>query len=130
MRRVFGVFVGALLLSAMPAFAQADKPAAKPDTAKSEKTMTANGTVESVSADSLTLKAKSGEMTFAVDTMTKVQARGASHKSAAMKDDKKSTQVTDFVKVGDSVTVRYQAQGDKKHAESISVRTSAAAPAK
>jgi hypothetical protein len=127
MRRVIGVFVGALLLSALPAFAQADKPAAKPEAPKADasKTMTANGTVSAVTADSLTVKGKDAEWTFAVDSTTKVQAKGASHKSDEMKDDKKPTQVTDFVKVGDTVSVRYHDTGDKKHAASVTVRGSA-----
>ena len=131
MRRVLGVFVAAFVLSAASVFAQAAKPAAKPATEKAAaaKTMSASGTVSAVTADSLTLKAKTGEMTFDVDTSTKVTARGASHKTAAMKDEKKSTMVTDFVHVGDSVTVRYHEMGDKKHAASVTVR-SAAGPAK
>jgi hypothetical protein len=123
MRRVLGVFVGALLLSALPALAQGEKP--KTD---SKKTMSTSGTVSAVTADSLTVKAKSGEMTFAVDNATKVSARGASHKTAAMKDDKKSTQITDFVHVGDTVAVNYHDMGDKKHAASVTVRS--VAPAK
>jgi hypothetical protein len=128
MRRVIGVFVGALLLSALPAFAQADKPAAKPEAkAGAGKTMTTNGTVSAVTADSITVKGKEGDMTFAVDSATKVQAKGASHKSDAMKDEKKPTQVTDFVHVGDTVSVQYHEQGDKKHAASVTVRSSAPA---
>lgn len=130
MRRVVSVFVGALLLSALPAFAQETQPA-KPETGKASsskmKTMTAHGTVSAVTADSLTIKAKSGEMTFAVDMETNVQARGASHKTASMKDEKKTTQITDFVHVGDMVSVRYHDMGDKKHAASVSVRSSAPA---
>jgi Domain of unknown function (DUF5666) len=131
MRRVIGVFVGALLLSALPAFAQADKPAAKPEAPKADaaKGGTANGTVSAVTADSLTVKAKDGEMTFAIDSATKVQAKGASHKSDAMKDDKKPTQVTDFVKVGDTVSVKYSDMGGKMHASNVTVRA-AAPPAK
>ena len=134
MRRVVTVFVGALLLSAIPAFAQAPQPTAKPaektDTAKSSsKTMTENGTVSAVTADSLTVKGKSGDMTFDIDKDTNVQARGASHKTAEMKGEKKPTQITDFVHVGDTVTVRYHDMGDKKHAASVQVRNSAA-PAK
>jgi hypothetical protein len=134
MKRVITVFVGALLLSALPAFAQATQPTAKPaekvESAKSSsKTMSANGTVSAVTADSLTIKGKSGDMTFAVDNDTNVQARGASHKTAEMKDEKKSTQITDFVHVGDTVMVRYHDMGDKKHAASVQVRNSAA-PAK
>jgi|SRR3954452_13653451 hypothetical protein len=131
MKRVLGAFIGALLVSALPAFAQADKPAAKADTAKSSaKTMTATGTVSAVTADSMTVKAKEGEMTFVVDGATKVEARGASHKTASMKDDKKPTMVTDFVKTGDTVTVKYHDMGDKKHAANVQVRSSAPAPAK
>jgi hypothetical protein len=129
MRRVFGVFVGALLLSALPAFAQA---AAKPatDAAKSAspakaKTMTANGKVSAVAADSLTVKGKSAEWTFAVDASTKVTATGASHKSEAMKDEKKPTQITDFVGNGDTVMVKYQDSGDKKLAKSVTVKRKA-----
>jgi len=127
MRRVLGVFVGALLLSALPAFAQADKPKADAAKPSSSKTMTANGTVSAVTADSLTVKGKSGEWTFAVDNATKVQAKGASHKTASMKDEKKPTQISDFVKVGDTVSVRYHDMGDKKHAASVTVRSSAPA---
>ena len=125
MKRVMGVFVGALLLSALPAFAQAEKPKADAAKPSASKTMSATGTVSEVSADSLTVKAKSGDMMFAVDSATKVSARGASHKTAAMKDDKKSTQITDFVHVGDTVAVSYHDMGDKKHAASVTVRSSA-----
>jgi hypothetical protein len=129
MRRVFGVFVGALLLSALPAFAQAAaQPAA--DAAKSAspakaKTMTANGKVSAVTADSLTVKGKSAELTFAVDASTKVTATGASHKSEAMKDEKKTTQITDFVHDGDTVTVKYEDSGGKKLAKSVMVKSKA-----
>ncbi len=126
MKRILGAFVGALLLSALPAVAQGEKPKADAAKPSSSKTMTANGTVSAVAADSLTVKAKEGELTFAVDKDTSVSARGASHKTAAMKDDKKTTQITDFVKVGDTVTVKYHDMGDKKHAASVSVRGSAA----
>ena len=131
MRRVVTVFVGALLLSAMPAFAQDTQPPAKPETgkessSKSMKTMSANGTVSAVTADSLTIKAKSGDMTFDVDKDTNVQARGASHKTEAMKGEKKPTQITDFVKVGDTVAVRYHDMGGgKMHAAQVTVRASA-----
>jgi Domain of unknown function (DUF5666) len=132
MRRVFGAFVGALLLSALPAFAQA---AAKPtaDAAKSAsqakaKTMTANGTVSAVAADSLTVKGKSADLTFAVDASTKITATGASHKTEAMKDDKKPTQITDFVSNGDTVMVKYTDSGDRKLATSVTVKRKATVP--
>jgi predicted aconitase len=125
MKRVVGVFVGALLLSALPVFAQAEKPKADAAKPSASKTMSATGTVSAVSADSLTVKGKTAEWTFAVDNATKVAARGASHKTEAMKDEKKSTQITDFVHVGDTVAVNYHDMGDKKHAASVTVRSSA-----
>jgi hypothetical protein len=128
MKRLMVLFVGALLVTA-PAFAQA-KPA-KPAKAEAGKTLTAMGSVTAVSADSLTVKAKTGDLTFAVDSSTHVSAPGASHKTTAMKDAKKPTVITDFVKVGDEVSVKYHDMGATKHAASVMVRTAGpAAPKK
>jgi ribosomal protein S1 len=129
MKRLLPLFVG-ILLAAAPALAQ-DKPAAKPEAkATSGKTMTAMGTVSAVAADSLTVKAKEGEMTFAVDSKTAVTSHGASHKSAEMKGENKATQITDFVKVGDEVSVKYHDMGATKHAASVTVKSTGAAPKK
>ena len=126
MKRLLTLSLGVLLLAA-PAFAQAkaaDKPAAS-------KTMTAAGKVTAVAADSVSVKGKDAEWTFAVDGKTNVQASGASHKSAAAKADAKPTPITDFVKVGDAVAVKYHDMGATKHAASVRVTTSKpAAPAK
>ena len=117
----------ALTVAAAPAFAQ-DKKAAKSEPAA--KTMSATGTVSAVTADSLTVKGKDGDMTFAVDGKTNVQASGASHKTAAAKADNKPTPITEFVKVGDEVSVKYH-DGATKHAASVRVMTAKpAAPAK
>ena len=114
MKRVFAVFVGALVVSALPVFAQADAPKADAPKAMSDtKSMTAKGKVSAVAADSLTVAGKSGDMVFAVDSSTKIQAKGASHKTDAMKDDKKTPQITDFVHTGDTVSVTYTKDGDK-----------------
>lgn len=119
----------ALMVASAPAFAQDAKKGG--DKAPATKTMSASGTVTAVAADSLTLKAKSGEMTFAVDDKTNVQASGASHKTAAAKADNKPTPITDFVKVGDDVSVKYHDMGATKHAASVRVMTAKpAAPAK
>jgi hypothetical protein len=131
MKRLLPLFVGILLVAA-PVLAQ-DKPAAKPaakSTSGAAKTMSAMGTVSSVSADSLTVKAKRGEMTFAVDNKTNVVARGASHKTAAAKGENKTTPITDFVKVGDEVSVKYHDMGATKHAASVTVRASTPAASK
>jgi hypothetical protein len=127
MKRLMVLFVG-VLLAAAPAFAQAKAgKAAKSDAAG--KTMSAMGSVTAVSGDSLTVKAKTGDMTFAVDSSTHVSAPGASHKSAAAKDAKKPTVITDFVKVGDDVSVKYHDMGATKHAASVMVRSATPAAA-
>jgi hypothetical protein len=116
MKRVLLFVVGALLVTA-PVFAQT--PAAKP----AGKTMSASGTVSTVTADSLTVKGKAAEWTFAVDKETKITISGATKKTASLKDAKKPTQITEFVKTGDSVTVQYH-DGATKHAAEVLVRSS------
>jgi hypothetical protein len=133
MKRLLPLFVGVLLVAA-PVFAQ-DKPAkpeAKATSGAASKTMSAMGTVTAVAPDSVTVKTKDGEVTLAVDSKTAVTGHGASHKSAAMKGENKPTQITDFVKVGDQVAVKYHDMGTTKHAASITVKsaTPAAAPKK
>lgn len=119
----------ALMVAAAPAFAQDAKKGG--DKAASTKTMSATGSVTAVAADSLTVKSKEGEMTFAVDAKTNVQATGASHKTEAAKADNKPTPITDFVKVGDEVAVKYHDMGATKHAASVRVMAAKpAAPAK
>ena len=123
MKRVLILSLGALLLAA-PAFAQAkaaDKAAGK--------TMSASGRVSAVSADAVTVKGKDAEWTFAVDKATTVVAKGASHKMAAMSADHKPTLVTEFVKAGDDVSVKYHDMGATKHAATITVRNAATRPA-
>ena len=128
MKRMLVLFVG-LLLAASPAFAQA-KAKEKAAKAPAAKTMSASGEVTAVSADSLTVKGKTGEWTFNVDKDTKVTASGASHKTDAMKKENKPTAITDFVKVGDQVNVKFHDMGTSKHAASVSVRTSKPAATK
>jgi len=118
----------ALMVAAAPAFAQ-DK-AAKPEKAPAAKTMSATGAVTAVTADSLTVKGKESEWTFAVDAKTSVQASGASHKTAAAKADNKPTPITEFVKVGDEVAVKYHDMGATKHAASVRVVAAKPAPKK
>lgn len=126
MKRVLPLVLGVLLVSA-PAFAQAAKSDAKMPSAK---TMSASGSVTAVTPSSLTVKGKTAEWTFAVDKSTHVSVSGASHKTAALKDAKTPTEITEFVKVGDNVTVKYHDMGDTKHAADVLVRTSVPGPAK
>ena len=131
MKRVLSLSLGVLLLAA-PGFAQAAKGAKAEKAAKpaASKTLSAMGKVTAVTADSVTVKGKDAEWTFAVDKATTVTAKGGSHKMAAMKADKKPTMITDFVSVGDDVSVKYHDMGATKHAASVSVRNPMAAPMK
>src|SRR5258708_38426846 len=113
MKRVLPLFLGILLLAA-PGFAAS--------------TMSAMGKVTAVSADSVTVKGKDAEGMFAVDKSTTVVAKGASHKMSALKADKKPTLITEFVNVGDDVTVKYHDMGATKHAATVTVKS--ASPAK
>jgi len=123
MKKILSVVLGVLMFSA-PAFAQA--------TAKSapEKTLNATGEVSAVSPTSLTVKGKSGEWTFAVDKETRVAVQGASKKTAAAKDAKEALEITKYVKVGDTVMVKYHEQGATKHAADVQVRSSNPIPVK
>jgi hypothetical protein len=47
------------------------------------------------------------------------------HKSLALKADGKSSVLTEFVKVGDRVTVSYHDMGTMKHAATINVTQAA-----
>jgi hypothetical protein len=111
---VFGV-----LLASVPAFAQA-----KADTQPNPgKPLMAYGTAISVTADSLTVRGKSGVYAFVVDKTTRVSTPSATHKTA-MKEAKKPIAITEFVKVGDEVAVGYHEMGGTRHAASVTVRTS------
>ena len=118
MKRVLMV-AAALMLAAAPAFAQ-DKKAADKPAPPAVKTLSATGAVTAVAADSLSVKGKDAEWTFLVDAKTQVTATGASHKTAAAKADNKPTPITDFVHVGDQVSVKYH-DGATKHAASVRV---------
>lgn len=87
----------------------------------SAKTMNARGVVSAVTPSSIAIKDKAEELKFVVDKDTSVMAKGATHKSLAMKADGKSTMLTDFVKAGDTVTIAYHDMGTMKHAATINV---------
>jgi hypothetical protein len=107
----------ALAVAAVPAMATAGQAEGK--------TMNAQGTVSAVAPDSLTVKGKTDTWTFTIDKSTSVTAKGATHKSLALKADGKATVLTDFVKTGDTVTVAYHDMGSMKHAATINVTIAA-----
>jgi hypothetical protein len=84
------------------------------------KSMTTNGTVKSVTADTLAISAGSNEMTFSVDSSTKFVGKGLSTKSggAPMK-------VSDAVATGDRVRVVYHDVSGKLHAATVTVTAKA-----
>ena len=93
------------------------------DAQSKPKSMTANGTVKSVSADTLAITAGAKEMTFAIDSSTKFVGKGLSTKSggAPMK-------VTDAVATGDHVKVAYHDMSGKMHAGTVTVTAKAPKP--
>jgi len=119
MKRLLLLVLGGLLVSG-PAFAQ-DKAKAP----SADKTLSATGEVTAVTAKSLTVKGKTGEWTFDVDKGTHVSVSGATKKTAAAKDAKEALEITQYVKVGDTVAVKYHDMGATKHAADVSVRSSA-----
>jgi len=118
MTRLAGILVVAVAL-ALPMAARAEQDAAK------AKTLSAMGTVSAVTVDSLTVKGKTDTWTFTIDKDTTVTAKGATHKSLELKAEGKASKLTEFVKVGDSVTVGYHDIGAKKHAATIRVTAAA-----
>jgi hypothetical protein len=115
MTRLVGILVVAFAL-ALPLAARAEPQG---------KTINAMGTVSAVTVDSLTVKGKTDTWTFTIDKDTTVTAKGATHKTLELKAEGKANKLTEFVKVGDSVTVGYHDQGAKKHAATIRVTASA-----
>jgi uncharacterized protein DUF5666 len=86
-----------------------------------DKTEMANGTVEAVTATSLSIAGSGGggasfKQTFTIDQQTKVIGRGAGTAAA-----KGKVTAPDLVAVGDRVSVSYHKMGDTLHAAEIRV---------
>lgn len=94
------------------------------DQAAAARTETSNGTVDAVSASSLTITGSASgggtfKQTFTIDRSTKVVAQGAGTASAASGG---KMQITDAVGKGDRVTVMYDKTGSTLHAAEVRVR--------
>jgi len=90
------------------------------------KTMSASGTVKSVSGSSLTVTAAGGkDMTFTVDNTTKFVGKGLGTKAKAG-----PLTATDAVAAGDRVRVSYHDMGGTLHAANVSVTAKAGAGSK
>jgi hypothetical protein len=88
-----------------------------------DKTMTAKGTVKTVAVDSLTITdSATKDWTFKIDSQTKVIASGGSHKTAETKLMDKVPEITDIVKTGAKVSVKYHdLGGGAMHAAEVRV---------
>jgi hypothetical protein len=94
--------------------------AAAPTRAQDKETKSVRGTVSQVSDNSLTVKVKDKDLTFTIDKDTEVIARGAGTKTrAAQKAGEGGIKLTEVVKVGQGVEVRYHDMGGTLHAASI-----------
>ena len=87
---------------------------------------TASGTVQSVTATALSIAGSSGggakfTQSFTVDTNTKIVAEGAGTAAAAAAEKGKRMGITDYVAVGDQVTVTYQKKGETLVATQVRV---------
>jgi hypothetical protein len=117
-------------LAAAPAVAQpVQAPAGQgAAAAKGEATKTATGTITSISGSSVTVKTSTGDMTFNIDSKTRVIEPGAGTKNrAAQAEGKMGAVVTDLLKTGENVEVKYHETG--MHAASIRQVAVVGAPA-
>jgi hypothetical protein len=77
----------------------------------------AQGTVTAVSGSSITIASGAKPMTFVIDKDTKLESKVAARKSRDAKaTDTPGVQITDFIKVGTPVLVRYQEANGANHA--------------
>lgn len=83
-------------------------------------TMEAEGTVKSVSGNTVVVAGDDAEWTFEVDSATVVKAKGASHKMKDLKDQGPAT-LDQFLKADQKVTVKYEETDGKAMAKEIRV---------
>lgn len=95
-------------------------------TTSEDKAETSSGTVDTVSATSLTISGSASggakfTQTFTVDSDTRVVGEGLGTAAAAAKAKGAKTTITDYVAAGDQVTVTYHKRGDSLHAANVRV---------
>jgi hypothetical protein len=77
----------------------------------------AQGTVTAVSSSSLTITSGAKPMTFVIDKATKLENKAAARKTRDAKaTDTPGIQLTDYIKVGNPVLVRYEEANGANHA--------------
>jgi hypothetical protein len=88
--------------------------------ALAQDTKTARGTVTAMAADSVTVKAGTQEMKFGVDAKTTIEAQGAGTAARqAQAAGQAGPKLSEVVKVGQAVEVRYHETGGTLHAARI-----------
>jgi hypothetical protein len=114
---------GLLALGVAVVFVVSASAAGQSANATAKKTTNAEGTVKSVSASSLTINTGKQDMSFDIDSSTRVVAKGAGTKTAEAKQAGKGVAITDVVHEKDRVRVAYQDMGGGKlHASAVRVR--------
>jgi hypothetical protein len=94
---------------------------AKADEAPKTKAMTATGVVSAVSGNSVTVKEKTGDATFTVDSKTVVSGTGLGTAGRKLQEAGGKPTLGEFVKEGDTVSVTYVEDGGAKKAETVRV---------
>lgn len=89
------------------------------DASAKPKSMTATGVVSAVSGNTLTIKEKTGDATFTVDTKTLVSGKGFGTAGRKLEDAGGKPTLSEFVKEGDTVAVTYVEEGGAKKASNV-----------
>jgi hypothetical protein len=98
------------------ALAVAAQPIALHAQSKTGKTMSASGTVKSVSGNQLVVTGAGKDWTFTLDSTTKFTGKGLTTKSKGQ-----PMAATDAVHEGDKVTVSYHDMGGTMHAANVRI---------
>jgi Domain of unknown function (DUF5666) len=95
--------------------AKGEAAAAKP------KAMTATGVVSAVTGNSLSVKEKTGDATFSVDSKTVVMGKGLGTAGKKLMEAGGKPTLGDFIKDGDTVSVTYHDMGGSKTASTVRI---------
>jgi hypothetical protein len=124
MKRLVAVALTVLGLSvavqSVAVHGQAAKPTTPKTTTPKAKSMTASGTVKSVTGTALTISSGGKDMTFTVDGSTKFVGKGLGTKARTGK-----LTAPDAVGMNDMVSVTYHDMGGTMHAASVRITNKA-----
>ena len=98
-----------------------EPPAPAAGAAPAPKAQMATGVVSAVSGSSLTIKGKSGDVTFTIDPKTTVSGTGIGTAARKMGETGAKPTIPDLVHEGDSVSVTYHDMDGTKHASLVRI---------